>query len=92
MAQIYYNFFMIYVLPTIVGLLLGICLWKLKKTQILSELMILVGVVWWCILSRINTHGSEGPGLLALMYSLMTLAFVVVEIIKFAVRKLRVRG
>ena len=92
MAQIYYNFFMIYVLPTIVGLLLGICLWKLKKTQILAGVMILVGIVWWCVLSHINTHGSEGPGLLNVMYSLMALAFTVVEIIKLAVRKLRVRG
>ncbi len=90
MVQIYY-IFMIFVLPTLVGLLLGICLWRLKKTRVLSGLMLLVGVVWWCVLSHTNTHGSEGPGLLALMYSLMALAFTVVEVIKFIVRKTKAR-
>ncbi|MBE7022023.1 MAG: hypothetical protein E7414_02260 [Ruminococcaceae bacterium] len=92
MTQIYYNRFMIFVLPVIIGLLLGICLWKMKRTYILSGLMLLVGVAWYCILAHINTHGSEGPGLLALMYSLMSLAFIVIEIVKFAVRTLKARS
>ena len=92
MTQIYYNLFMIFVLPVIIGLLFGVCLWKIKKTYFLSWILLFGGVVWWCILSRINTHGSEGPGLLAWMYSLFTLSFVVVEIIKFIVRKLKTRS
>lgn len=83
---------MIYVLPIIIGLLLGICLLKFKKTYFLSWLMLLVGVAWWCILSHINTHGSEGPGLLAWMYSLMTLSFTLVEVIKFIIKKLNLRS
>ncbi len=51
--------------------------------------MLLVGVVWWFVLSHVNTHGSEGPGLLVRMYSLIVLAFTVVEIIKFIVRSLK---
>lgn len=85
MRQIYYNIFMIYVLPIIIGLILGICLWKIKKTYFLSGLMILIGCVWWCVLPHINTHGSEGSGLLALMYSIMAISFTVVEVIKFII-------
>ena len=86
------NTFYIFFLPIIIGLILGISLWKIKKTHVLSGLMIVVCVVWWCVLSQINTHGSEGPGLLALMYSLMSIAFVVVEVIKFIVRKIKTRS
>ncbi len=89
MAQIYYNLFMIFVLPVILGLLFGICLWKIKKTYFLSWLMLFGGIIWWCVLSHINTHGSEGPGLLLCMYSLFALSFTAVEIIKFIVRKLK---
>lgn len=91
MSQAYY-FLILVILPIIVGLLLGICLWKLKKAYFLSGFMLLVSVVWWCVLSHINTHGSEGPGLLLWMYSFTTLAFTVVEIIKFVVRKLKARS
>lgn len=92
MPRINRNTFYIFVLPTLIGFILGICLWKFKKSNILSGLMILVGVVWWSVLSQINTHGSEGPGLLALMYSLMSIAFIVVEVIKSIVRKIKTRS
>ncbi len=85
-AQKYYNIIMIFVLPVVIGLILGICLWKIKKTYFLSGVMIIVAIIWWGILSQINTHGSEGPGLLAIMYSLITGAFVFIEVIKFIVR------
>lgn len=91
MAQIYYVRFMIYVLPTIIGLILGICLWKIKKTYFLSGVMFLVGVVWWGVLSCINTHGSEGPGILACMYSLVALSFTVVEVIKKLSKKQKMK-
>ena len=86
------NTFYIFILPTLIGLILGICLWKIKKTYILSGLMIVVGVIWWCVLSQINTHGSEGPGLLATMYSLITVAFTLVELVKVIVRKIKARS
>ena len=86
------NTFYIFILPTLIGLILGVCLWKIKKTYILSGLMIVVGVIWWCVLSQINTHGSEGPGLLATMYSLIAVAFTLVEIVKVIVRKIKVRS
>lgn len=85
------NTFYIFILPAVIGLILGICLWKVRKTYILSGVMLLGGVVWWIVLSQINTHGSEGPGLLALMYSLISVAFSVVEAIKLVVRKIKTR-
>ena len=85
------NTFYIFILPTLIGLVLGICLWKIKKTYILSGLMIVLGVIWWCVLSQINTHGSEGPGLLAAMYSLIAVAFTLVEGVKLIVRKIKAR-
>lgn len=49
--------------------------------------MILLDIVFWCILLNINTHGSEGPGILVTMYSLVTLTFSFVEIIKLIFRR-----
>lgn len=87
MARINFTVFCIFILPVIVGLLLGLCLWKLKKTYIFSVLMILLDIVFWCILSNINTHGSEGAGILVTMYTLTTLAFSFIEIIKLVIRR-----
>ncbi len=87
MAQINFTIFFIYILPVIVGFLVGLCLWKLRKTYILSVLMILLDIVFWCILSNINTHGSEGPGILVTMYTLTALGFTFVEIIKLIIRR-----
>ena len=49
--------------------------------------MILLDIVFWCILSNINTHGSEGAGILVTMYTLTTLAFSFIEIIKLVIRR-----
>lgn len=87
MAQINFTVFYIYILPVIIGLLLGLSLWKLRKTYLLSALMLLLGIIFWCILLNINTHGSEGPGILVTMYSLVTLTFSFVEIIKLIFRR-----
>jgi len=48
-----------------------------------------VCVVWWWVLSHINTHGSEGPGILAMMYSVMTTFFVLTDIVKHIIKKLK---
>lgn len=87
MAQINFTVFFIYILPVIVGLLLGLSLWKLKKTYILSVLLILLDIVFWYILSNINTHGSEGAGILVTMYTLTAIAFTLIEIIKLVIRR-----
>ena len=91
MLQIVYNWSIIFILPVIVGLILAICLWKIRKTYYLSGLLLAGGIIWWSILSQINTHGSEGPGLLALMYSLASIAFVIVDLLKTVIRKFKTR-
>ena len=92
MSRVNRNTFYIFILPTLIGIVLGICLWKIKKTYILSALMVVAGFIWWCVLSQINTHGSEGSGLLALMYSLISVAFVIVEAIKYIARRIKIRS
>jgi len=87
--QISYVQFVVYILPAIVGLFLGICLCKLNKTYYFSVFLLFVCVVWWWVLSHINTHGSEGPGILAMMYSVMTTFFVLTDIVKHIIKKLK---
>ena len=87
MWQIYYNIFMMYILPAVVGLLLGLCMWKVKKSYILSQIMLFVGVLWWSILPHVNNHGSEGAGILALMYSHLAIFFAVTDGLKHMIRK-----
>lgn len=86
MLQIYYVRFMIFVLPVLIGLLFGIFLWKVKITKYLTGLFLLACTIQWCVLANINTHGSEGPGLISLMCSLAALSFLVVEVIKLIVK------
>ena len=81
MGQIYYTRFMIFVLPVIVGILLGVVLWK-RRTEVVSWTILLLNAILWCILTNINTHGSEGPGLLVWMFSLFAISFAVIEVIK----------
>lgn len=92
MSRVNRNTFYIFILPTLIGIVLGICLWKIKKTYILSALMVVAGFIWWCMLAQINTHGSEGSGLLALMYSLISVAFVIIEAIKYIARRIKIRS
>ena len=89
MEQIYFNIFCIFILPALIGLVLGIILWRLKGTYVISAVLIFISAIWWYVMPHINTHGNEGPGLLLWMYSLFAITFSVVEIVKFAVRRKR---
>ena len=68
-----------YGFPALCGLILSGSLWKLKKSYIVAIAMIVIAVIWYFVLSNINTHGSEGPGLLLLLYS----SFTFVPLISF---------
>ncbi len=81
-----------YILPILVGFIFGMIFWKFKKSYFLIGVMIAICVIWWTILSNINLHGSEGPGLVFCMYSNLISGFSVVEIVKFLVRKIKSRG
>lgn len=78
-----------YVLPIFCGLILGVVFWKFKKSFLLAGILIVACVIWWCILSNINLHGSEGPGIIFWMYCHFVLSFSLVELIKIIVRKLK---
>lgn len=87
MAQINWNLFCIFVLPFLVGLSLGIILWKCKKTYLLSGGMLVLCLLLWCVISNVNTHGSELFGLIMWMFFCFSFGFLLVEIIKFAGKK-----
>ena len=87
MTQIQFILFF-YVLPIFCGLILGVVLWKFKKTYLLDGVLLGVCVIWWRILSNINVHGSERPGIIFCLYTHAVLTFSVVELIKFLVGKI----
>lgn len=78
-----------YVLPILCGLILGMIFWKFQKAYLLSWVLLGVCVIWWFILSNINLHGSEGPGIIFCLYTHAVLTFSIVELIKFIVRKIK---
>ncbi|MBQ9757746.1 MAG: hypothetical protein IJW15_04985 [Clostridia bacterium] len=87
MTQMQFMLFF-YVLPILCGLILGMIFWEFPKTYLLDGVLLGVCVIWWCILSNINLHGSEGPGIIFWLYTHAVLTFSVVELIKFIVRKM----
>ncbi len=89
MVQIYFNVFCLYILPIMIGLLFGILSWKSRKTYICTIVMIAVCVVLWCIIPNMHTHGNELSGLILWVYSFLALAFSIIELIKFVVRKIK---
>ena len=88
MTQIQFLIFF-YVLPILCGLILGVIFWKLKKTYLITAIMLVACVIWRCILSNINLHGNEGPGIIFGLYTHTVLTFSFVEMIKFIVRKIK---
>lgn len=91
MTQMQFMIFF-YILPILVGLIFGIVFWRFKKSYFLTGVLIAVCVIWWIILSNINFHGSEGPGLIFYLYFNLISGFSVVELFKFIVRKIKSRG
>ncbi len=91
MLQIYMNISYVFIIPPILGILTGLCLIKFKKTYVFSAILLTICIILWCIVPNINTHGSEGPGIMLWIYSLFTAAVSIVEAIKFFVRKCKER-
>lgn len=92
MLQIYFNISYIFIMPLVLGALLGLALIKIKKTYIFSVALLTMCVVLWCIIPNINTHGNEGFGIMLWMYSLFTAAFSAFEAIKIVIRKRKERS
>ncbi|MBE7020578.1 MAG: hypothetical protein E7411_03985 [Ruminococcaceae bacterium] len=82
------NILCIFILPVFTGIMIGISFWFFKKTYIISLSMIFISALSWLIVSNINTHGSEGGGLLSAMLGCITTGIVFIELIKLIVRLL----
>ncbi len=86
MTQIQFILFF-YGVPILCGLVLGVICWKCTKSYLLAGVLLVICVIWWVILSNINLHGSEGPGIMFGLYMHGVLTFSVIELIKFMVKK-----
>ncbi len=85
-------FLFFYALPIMCGLILGMIFWKFKKSYLLTGILLGVSLIWWHILSNINLHGSEGPGIIFCLYAHLVITFSVVELIKFILRRIKSRS
>lgn len=85
-------FLFFYALPILCGLILGMIFWKFKKSYLLTGVLLGGALIWWYILSNINLHGNEGPGIIFGLYAHVVLTFSVVELIKFMVRRIKFRS
>ena len=82
----------VYILPVLCGLAIGVAFWKFKKSYLLTGMLLASCIIWWCIISNVNIHGSEGPGMIFWMYTHLVLSFSFVNLIKFVVREIKSRS
>lgn len=87
MSQEALNILEIFVIPAVVGLIIQIACLKSKKASkiLMITVLVMAAAAWACAL-LINTHGNEGIGILAIMFSLIAAgsaaAFAVIGIIR----------
>ena len=81
------NILELFVIPAVVGLIIQLACFKSKKASkiLMITVLVMAAAAWACAL-LIDTHGNEGLGLLAGMFSLMAagsaVAFAVIGIIR----------
>ena len=59
------------VIPFLIGGLAGILMLKFKKSYFVTLGVVALSILAWIVVSNINTHGSEGPGLRCVQLFLM---------------------
>lgn len=77
------------VMPFLIGALAGLLMLKFKKSYFVTLGVVLLSIIAWIVVSNINTHGSEGPGLRCVQISFLALGMVAVEVCKFIYHKLK---
>lgn len=85
--QIYFNLFMLYALPALMGIVLRLIFIKWKRGYVITGVTALLTAALWLRAELINTHGSEGPAILALMAGMMTAGALLVGAIAYVVKK-----
>lgn len=71
------------VIPFLTGIAADLLLLKVKKSYLITTGIVVLSILAWVVVSNINTHGSEGPGLRCLQLSCFALGMTIVEIIRF---------
>lgn len=89
MEQIIENYISIFLLPVIFGSAMRISLRRSKRAHRCTGASILVAIVMWTMACIVPTHGSEGYGIIALMYSMFSVGMIFVELSAYILKKWR---
>ncbi len=82
--------FMVFILPYLLGALLGAVCFKWKRSYLLSAVFAVVSVIIWFRTKYLADHGVDGTVMLiACMATEFTIGFALVGGIAWLVRKLR---
>ena len=82
--------FMVFIVPFLVGALLGAVLWRWKRSYLLSAVFAAVSVFAWFRTSYLAEHGVDGTVMLAAwMATEFTVGFALVGGIAWLARKCR---
>ena len=89
MTDLYWLWAWLTVIPFLFGIFADVLMLKVKKSYFITAGIVILSAVAWIVVSNINTHGSEGPGLRCLQLSCFALGMTLVEIIKFVINRLK---
>ncbi len=87
MLQIIKNIALIFVLPFIIGFAIRLIFRKFDKFCFITIAMAIVSAITYIVVSNINTHGNEGPIIIAIQSILVAAGLAVAEIINRLIKK-----
>ena len=83
MGQILFNIFMVFVLPAMIGVIVGVAISKMRKPFVVTGGLILIAAVMWVIAVVVPNHGNEASGIMAVITTCLALgAFITGVIIR----------
>lgn len=77
MLQIIQNYLLIFMIPFVVGVVLRLLIRKTRKPFILSVSAVVLAVIMWIVYAVVPTHGSEGYGIITLVFTTMALGTLI---------------
>lgn len=72
-------YFVVYLLPGILGIVARISLRETKKARFYVMVSLLLAAMMWVITWSVQNHGSEGNGILSLIISSFSIGMVLCE-------------
>ncbi len=87
MLQIAKNIALIFVLPFIIGFVIRLIFHKFDKFYFITIAMAILTAISYIVISNINTHGNEGPIIIAFQLILVTAGLAVAGITNRLIKK-----